>query len=77
MAVKFRPRVGPFVWVGNGGMSRGVVALIAFYIKAALLISFVWPLQLIWFVLVWTVKGIVLLVQWASAEYAIRTQAKV
>jgi hypothetical protein len=78
MAIKFRPRVGPFMWVSNGpGMTAGLAKMMIFLVKITFIVGVIWPFQLVWFVTLWTVQAVVQLVRYIGYQYLLRTQTHV
>lgn len=76
--MKFRPRVGPFMWVsGDAHMTAGFFRMMIFFVKIMFIVGVVWPFQLLWFVTLWAVQGAIWLVRYAGYQYLLRTQAKV
>lgn len=57
MALRFRPRFGPFVWVPGRGVITGTIV---FVFKALWVFGVVWPCSFI----VWAVLSIVYLTKW-------------
>lgn len=58
MALAFRPRIGPVVWYHNP-YKRGVFSTL---LAAGLVVGFVWPLQLCWWIVKAMFYGIAILV---------------
>jgi hypothetical protein len=73
MSIQFRPSVGPFVRVPDQREGSGFITKL---LVLPILLTIVWPLQLVWLAIKWSALGVVFVVRWVHAQLVMQRNVR-